>query len=234
MDIKFRALIPGNLLCPRNGLGLSVIPPYGIHTFLTCVAWASTSRPALIRSSLQSRVTVSHQVCLRLPADAFSKASAIGARAEGPERVDGVVLGEFQAELHAVAGDDVDHAAGKIAGVEHLVEVGGESAALSDGISTAVLPAVIAAAISVTKGRSAGCSGATMPTTPTGSFMASARPRNGGRWTAPSYLSAQAAKVKSRVTAASTSARALPRRAPVRAASRAANSSARAERFSAM
>ncbi len=44
--------------------------------------------------------------------------------------------------------------------------------------------------------------------------MASARPRNGGRWTAPSYLSAQAAKAKSRVDRGIDLGRVLPRRRP--------------------
>ncbi len=41
---------------------------------------------------------------------------------------------------------------------------------------------------------SSGCAGGqTMPTVPIGSFMAMAMLRNGGLWTAPSYLSAHAA-----------------------------------------
>ena len=56
------------------------------------------SRPPLILSSDQSRATVSIQVCLRLPAEAFSTALAPSAVAEVPDGVDAVVLGELLAE----------------------------------------------------------------------------------------------------------------------------------------
>ncbi len=94
-----------------------------------------------------------------------------------------------------------------------------------------MLPIAMAGAMTETKPRSGASSGHSAPITPTGSFMASAMPLSGTPFAAPSCLSAQAAQVKSRRTAASTSA---SPRFPVMSRSRAANSAARAERFSAM
>ena len=87
-----------------------------------------------------------------------------------------------------------------------------------------------AGAISATRPRSGAASGQMAPMTPTGSWSAMARACIGTGFTAPSNLSAQAAKVKSTSSAASTSA--VPS-CPVMEAIRSANSAARAERFSA-
>jgi hypothetical protein len=59
-------------------------------------------------------------------------------------------------------------------------------------------------------------------------------PRIGTPFAAPSYLSAQAAQVKSRSTEAATSTAPALAEPLVSAAIRSANSSARAERFSAI
>ena len=62
-----------------------------------------------------------------------------------------------------------------------------------EGITTTVLPIAIAGATSEMKPSKGYSSGQAMPMTPIGSFIARLTPRKGGRWTLPSYLSAQAA-----------------------------------------
>src|SRR5438445_714181 len=63
----------------------------------------------------------------------------------------------------------------------------------SDGIAITVLPTATAGLTSDTNPNRGSASGQAMPITPMGSFMASVTPRIGVWWTAPSYLSAQAA-----------------------------------------
>src|SRR2546428_13022862 len=82
------------------------------------------------------------------------------------------------------------------------------SGGASDGIATTVFPTAMAGATSETNPSSGSSSGAAMPSTPIGSFLASATPRILVAWTCPSHLSAHAAYVDMRETDPSTSTQA--------------------------
>jgi hypothetical protein len=117
------------------------------------------------------------------------------------------MLGQRLGEGHAVAGDDIDDARWHVGGFDDLIEIG-------DGQPTARWHQHHRIAHCQSRRQQADraqqgpglLSGATMPMTPSGSTMAAATARSGGLCTAPSYLSAQPAKAKSRSTESATSA----------------------------
>ena len=72
------------------------------------------TRPSLVKT------------CFRFPIGHGFGGSGAGFVAETPDRIHVVVLGESLQQLGDVAGDDVDGSARQIAGIEKLVQVGGD------------------------------------------------------------------------------------------------------------
>ena len=148
--------------------------------FFTCVACAQElAALALARVEPVAPVRTRPTCASCSPADASSTAFTPSRRPEVPHRVHVVVLGQRLRERVLRAGHDVDHAAGHVGGLEHLIEVRRGERVRSDGITTTVLPIAIAGATSDTKPSSGMLVGAGEPTTPIGSFIASATPRIG-------------------------------------------------------
>ena len=155
--------------------------PYGTQMFLTWVARARTSRPALVAVVAQSRATVSHQVCFRLPAEAASNGRRHRLRPEVPDarrprrarpargrasRSPVTMLTTPPARRRCRAPGRGRSRASGCASRRHdddAVAHGDRRRHQRDeGQQRPARP------------------GQTMPTTPSGSFIASARPRNGG------------------------------------------------------
>ena len=81
------------------------------------------------------------------------------------------VTGKVRREFGPIAGQDIDHAAGKIARGDDLGECERGSGFVVDGSTTAQLPLKITGATSETNGSNGGSSGQIITTTPVGSGM---------------------------------------------------------------
>ncbi len=205
--------------------------PYGTQMFLTWVAWRSSSRRS---AALEvERPAVPHPGLLQVADRGALHHRAALRRPEVPEGVHVVVLGQDLRQLVAGAGHDVDDAAR----ARRTSRAPGRSRSRPAGGARREPRSPCCPwrwrAPRGTRSPGAGSRpGTRRRSTPTASGMARVTLRRGVWWTAPSYLSAQAAQVKSRSIAASTSADA-PAASPVIRVRRAANSAPRAARFSA-